>query len=427
MQDDELKPIPIDDYYDVAREYYQQIKSADSSGTELLAFLSYVSGFFHEVRHVHDLLATTYGQDLLLTCLNYYQNTPSLLVLLHEWLKKDTTRRVPLPLARNLDSIPDFPDDLKRLVVRFHEKQADIRAFQQPTMRSPAELTITHLLEGSAINVQLDFVYDLFGEEGLFLLTQFIQKGKRSRVYLQIRQELEEAFAAKKFQGYGLGSVLNYLIWCALTRTAPRGKTLKEGLNPILLFEALSQHVARNVNAAEIEIVRSAVGEFCDRWSFLTPTEIVAAQEKAISERLKRHEQKSLESGAQSLFETFGRAYKAFSGAFSTLNKDIAESPKLYFGQRWYVWTFLRGLYPQVSVSAKFEGSSHSFMTQGYQLIPWEDWGLMAWFSSAFRLIVEGRDSSGSSFFDDICFKMLTEGRFGAPLRFEDRGPLFDW
>jgi hypothetical protein len=427
MPSDELKPIRHEEFYEVAREYYQQIKSADRSGTELLIFLAYVSGFFHEIRHVHDLLATTYGQDLLVVCLNYYQNTPALVHALHAWLEKDTTRRVPLPLAGNLDRLPGFPDDFKELVAQFPKKKADIKAFQHPTMRSPADLTVTHLLEGSAINVQLDFVYDVFGAEGLFLLTQFIQRGNRSRIYLQIRQELEEVFHAKKFQGWGLGRLINYLLWCSLMRTALQGQKLRDGPNPVLLFEALAQHVARNVNGTEIEIVRKAVQEFYSRWKFLDQADVVVTQKKTIAERLEMFEQKSQELGAQSPFAKFYQAYRAFGAAFSTVNEDIANSPELYFGQRLYVWTFLRGLYPSVKISAMVDGSVQSFMSRGYPLISFEDWEWIAMFSSAFRLIVEGRDCSGFAFYDDICFQMLTEGVSGAPLRFEDRGPLFVW
>jgi hypothetical protein len=93
LKDDELKPIPIDDYYAVARDYYERIGREDKTGVQALSFLSYVSAYFHEIRHVHDLLATNYGQTVLFKNLNYYQNLPTIIAGLAEWQARNRPPR----------------------------------------------------------------------------------------------------------------------------------------------------------------------------------------------------------------------------------------------------------------------------------------------------------------------------------------------
>src|SRR5688572_2541122 len=68
--DDSLKPIPLDDYYAVAKDYYDRFLNDDPSGLQCLTLTSYVSAYFHELRHVHDLISTGYGQNLLFKYLN---------------------------------------------------------------------------------------------------------------------------------------------------------------------------------------------------------------------------------------------------------------------------------------------------------------------------------------------------------------------
>jgi hypothetical protein len=52
LPNDELDPIRLDEYYDVAKDYYEQIKRADPTGKQCLMFLSY---------SVHSILSCPFG------------------------------------------------------------------------------------------------------------------------------------------------------------------------------------------------------------------------------------------------------------------------------------------------------------------------------------------------------------------------------
>src|SRR5262249_12588897 len=125
---DEIKPIRLDDYHEVAKDYYERILKADPTKTQSLMFLSYRSAYFHEIRHVHDLLATNYGQTVLFKNLNYYQNVPSLIAELAGWQKRNASRRIPLPIMGNLDCLPGLNKDIVELIKRYSRLYDEIEA-----------------------------------------------------------------------------------------------------------------------------------------------------------------------------------------------------------------------------------------------------------------------------------------------------------
>jgi len=368
--DDDLELLNLDDFYEVAKDYYEQIKYIDPTGRQMMSFLACLSGYYHELRHAHDLLATGYGQELIFTSLNCYQNLPALLTALADWLAQDERRRIPLPISAGLD----FPDDIRKLLRYYDKVHSDIREFKKPKRASHAGLTTTHLLEGSAINTQLDFVHDVFGEEAVFALTEFIQRGRRSRVYLQIRNEVAETFYARGFRGWGLGAIINYLLWCSLMVTTFPGKKYQEGPTSVTLYEALAEHISRLADQMELPRVRELVLDFYERWGFLTPEQMVSRVDQTLVERASKVEQAWQRYGEEGRQLGFVEAYRSFTKAFSHINQWIRDHPEGYFGQRYYVWCVMGGLLPSVHVKLKLNGSVHDFMTKGYDIIPFSGW-----------------------------------------------------
>src|SRR5262245_9477075 len=92
-------PAAFDDYYDIARDEYARLHRYDPSWRDGLTLLTYVSTFFHELRHVHDLMTSKYGQELVFRHLNLYQNGFVILNALWAWQSENPAGTIPLPIT----------------------------------------------------------------------------------------------------------------------------------------------------------------------------------------------------------------------------------------------------------------------------------------------------------------------------------------
>ncbi len=430
--DESLPSISTDNYYEVARDYYEQIKRLDSTGAQLLTFLAYVSGYYHELRHAHDLLATTYGQEILFRYMNYYQNIWSIIDVLARWLAKNEERRIPLPLRSNQDLMGSLPPELNNIDRQYLNEISEIKRFIYPKRTSPTRLTVMHLLEGSAVNTQFDFLEDVFGDEAVFLLTQFIQKGKRSRVYLQIRNELAEELGARDFEGQGVGTILNYILWCSLMGTTFPNKSWRDAPKSVTLFEALLEHVLMSAKQLDFVSVQDAVIDFYEQWGFIHPQKIIDRTQEQLNSRVNKIEAAMNTYGKDSLAGLVNRAYVSFTKAYASINQYIKEVPEIYFDQKWYVGAVLSGLLPSIFVKLKVNGEVQDFMSIGTKVISYSDWSTMNIASTLFKLLMEGRSTGGStspaSFYENLCIRVLSSQRWsGVSLRFEDKSDLFNW
>lgn len=424
---DEFESLNLDNFYEIAKDYYRQIKHLDPTGRQLLSFLSYLSGYYHELRHAHDLLATTYGQGLLHDTFDCYQNFPSVMTALSNWLSEDEGRRIPIPLSENLDLLADLPEDLKKLMSHYSKIRSNITGFQHPQRASPAGLTTIHLLECSAFDIQIDFIHDVFGDEAVFVLTEFVQRGQRSRVYLQIRNELAETFYARGFRGWGLGTIINYLLWSSLVGTTFPGQKVNEGPNSVILCEALVEHVIRNAVEMELPVIRKLVQDFFDYWGFLTTEQMISRVNQELVKRVAKLEKAWKRLGEEGIQLDFVKAYESFANAYSRMNQWIEGNPMAYFGQRNYVWCVMGGLLPSVHLKVKLNGSVYDFMSKGYEIIPFDAWENITFISTMFKLLVQRRIPSSRSFFENICLNILNKKIWnGVQLKFMDRSDFFN-
>jgi len=434
---DKFHSITVGDYYDVANDYYAQIKSQDRTGKDTLIFLAYLSAYYHELRHAHDLLATNFGQSVILANLNYYQNLPGLIRGLITWQTKSTNRSVPLPLYDNMGVLADAPDSVRELLTRYRKFHLNLLSNYQPDKASPAGLTLNHLLECSATNIQLDFIHDLFGWDALFDLINFIQRGKRSRFYLRIRNDIAEAFASRGFNGKETGTTINYLLWCGLMGTRFRDAEPKDSPSNLILYEAMVEYVTRNADKLDLDSVNKLIQDFCDMWELKTPQHMVLETQNFLDQiaikmrqRWQEVDNEFLKSNVaeESLGSQLSKYHTNFIEAFKQLNQLITTNPEVFFGQRLYVWSVIAGKLPSVRLFIKINHTVYDTMSHGYEIIPSATWGFMTRLAAAFKLLMHGRTQSAFSFIEDSAFKLLTETNFGGNhLRVQDKGPLFNW
>ena len=421
-----LEPIHPDNYYEAAKTYYDQIKASDPTRRQLSIFLLMFSSYYHEIRHAHDLMATTFGQDILFGMMNCYQNTPAVLTELTNWLSADLSRRIPLPLKDNISECNGISSDIVRIIDKYNEFFSELQAFQKLNRASSFCVTTTHLLETLAIDIQMDFIHDLYGDEAVILLTEVIQRSPQSTTYLRIRNDLRDAFYQAGYRGDKLGVIINYVSWISLMGATFPGAKLSEGPSAVVLFEGLSDYLVRKAKSKSLEEAMKAISTFCREWGFLEPNDM---QHKVRTVLLDRESKlinaiSALPPGNS--IEPLAKAYSSFIKSFIFLHDLIANSPLSYFGQRIYVWSFLHGIMPSVHVKVKEKGKSDDFMSLGQEKIKFDDWNLFCLFSTVFRVLMEGR-AALRTFFDDMVMNLLLEqGWQGTKWRFIDRSGLFD-
>jgi hypothetical protein len=416
---DDLHPLQFDEVDRAAVRYYQTIQRTHGEGAAA-AYLAFTSGFFHELRHAHDLLATAYGQSLLFRSFNFYQNAPRLAAALEEWVEADRTRTIPMPLRGHTAALTGFPPELRALIERYETYANETRDFLFDTTMASNRVTVVHLLETSAMNVQLDFVHEVFGDDAEWLLATTIEKSGRAKYYVTIRNEAADRFEAAGFRGEGLGIAINYLIWCALQMTTWPGATINDGPAPVTLFEALTEHVLHTCKDIDPATVRGAVEKFYADWGFLTPDEVSLRHASNFETQAARL---AVARGTSDRLDLTG-AYAAIARTYSSMNERIRERPEWFFGQREYVWSVLAGYWPALNVKVRYDGTFYDYMTPGEQLIPFDVWSRLANLSTMFNIIVEGRGTSAVRFFEDECFEHLNGKTFR--LRFLDRNGPFE-
>ena len=273
---DNLRPLTTDDYDRAVQDYYAKFLRDDPTGRSAQIFVCYFSCYFHELRHVHDLLGSRSGQLLFYNAFRVIQNMPTLLNMLWDWQKAHSEKRIPLPLAPSLDLVADLPPGVNAMFSEWSKTSSIFKSFQGVERFSAGNLSLVHLLETSAINVQLDFVHDLLGQDAVLDLTRLIEEERNSALYLQVRNEIEEAFTGLNYEGVGVGALVNYLIWVAINQTAPCGDP-EDLVTPVRYFEFLTEELIHRIPARrtlDIPQVRNIVNELCAEWGLIDPEEV---------------------------------------------------------------------------------------------------------------------------------------------------------
>jgi hypothetical protein len=393
--------------YETIQKYYAQFQREDPSERAARIFLCYFSSFFHELRHVHDLLGSTVGQLTFYNAHRVFQNVPILLNHLWDWQKEHPEGRVPLPLAPWIDLVPGLPEDVQKLFAEWKISGEIFSIFRDVEDHSPGSLTVAHLLETSAINAQLDFVHDILGNEALLDLTHFIEEEGNAAMYLQVRSELQEAFGNADYKGTGVGGLINYLIWVALNQTTPADEP-DNFISPVRYFEFLTEEVIQRIppgSELEMRDLQTAVNAICNDWGLVNPQEMRRQTLQRLNQHLDRLKAAPMAVGKASgsrLLASMIQQYVAIH--------DLATNTPELMGQRLYVWALLYGKFPSVHVKVFFDGNAHDFMTRGIKIVSVEDWIESATWGGTLRLLTDGMGKTHPEFFEQLCYKMLIEG-----------------
>lgn len=425
LPDDDYEQINLDDYYEIAQRYFKSIKEKDRTGQQLRIFLSYLSGFFHEIRHSHDLLATTYGQDFLYVKLNCYQNIPIVLSSLEEWQLKHPNKRIPIPLKDSLGNFKDLPAEVYSLLNHYIKMNDKIKELNKPTTNIYSNFSTTHLFEAIAINVQLDFVHDIFGDEGVLILTDLIRKSKKASLYLRIRNEFMNYFMSKGIYKYGLGTVINYILWCSIVGSTFPRREFSERPHPVVLFKGLSEHIRSNTETWDISKIKKLCNDYLCKWGLLTTEEVIDRYKTELHNRLNKLERMYQQLGVNN--NTIIEGYRSFVKAYEMIQSIINIEPDAYFGQRRYVWSAMRGIMPSISYKMKSNNQTNDFMSHGIKLIEYENWNTLTFYSAVLKLLTFGRSSFNNTFYEDIVFNTLIKNNKGKGLLFSDSSKLFSW
>jgi hypothetical protein len=409
---DTVAKVTTDNLYETIQQYYAQFRRDDSSGRAARIFLCYFSAYFHELRHVHDLTGSRSGQMVFYNAHRVFQNGPVLMNHLWDWQRDHPDGRIPLPLAPWIDLVPGLSEDVQKIFAEWRKSGDLFRTFHEADEHSPGSLTVAHLLETSAVNAQLDFVHDTLGNEAALDLTHFIQEEGNAAKYLQVRNELGEAFADVDYGGTGVGDLVNYLIWVALNQTAPadNGDAI---ISPVRYFEFITEEVIRRIPAgSELELrdVQTAVDEICAEWGLVNPLEMRRKTLLTLNRHLDRLRAAKVADGAR-LLESMIRQYTAIH-ELGTMHPET-------MGQRLYVWAVLYGQFPSVHIKVFFDGMAHDWITRGAEIVSTEDWIETATWGGTLRLLADGMGKTHPDFFEQINYKVLLKKEGNRPgLRF---------
>lgn len=406
----------------LAREYYEKIKKFDSSGTQLAIFLLLLSSYFHELRHAHDLMSTTFGQDYLFKVLNCYQNSFAMLSELKSWQDVDDNRRIPLPFKENFSQCKGISSEILRLINKYNQACSDIKNYQDQQI-SHFSATPIRLLETMAVDIQLDFIHDLFGDEALSVLIKIIQNNSESSKYLRIRNDLRDAFYEAGFREDKLGSIINYISWTSLMLTNQYKQEPYECLNSATYFDGLVDYILRETKVKSLKETIESVNDFCQKWNLYNPNEMQQIVVKYLNKRKAKFKEASLSIPKDDFRSSIQNTYFSFIDAFDAINTVISKSQEAYFGQRLYCWTFLAGLLPSIHIKLLDDGIIYNCMSTGKIVIDYNNWSKTTIMSTSFKLILEGKPTQ-ESFYDRIIMDSMSHDM---GLKFVDRGELFQF
>ncbi|MEP4989571.1 MAG: hypothetical protein ABJV68_18060 [Paracoccaceae bacterium] len=433
LPSDQLPKVPLNEYYDQCVEARARIKKDARDPRADLQFLCYFSGFFHELRHAHDLLSTTYGQDLFFNRLNLYQNLPAMLSLIATHQKDNPMSSVGIPILNDDIAKIALGQDFEKIITKYDSFSKGLAAFEMPRLSSYDRFSVRHLLEASATLTQFDFVFDLYGEEGYQRISQYVSGSPNSEIYLRLINKFSAQMSDAGFRGYGASAVHCQLIWTALNGATSHNMLAQDGVSSVVLYEALSAKLIRSVkerraSESHAEWASRCCSEFFDDWGLMQAKETVIRSSKRLHERANRLSEATNEA---SLVGDRARATdisQHFSNLYDDLTSHAVDHTSDFFSQRIYVYKAVAGAYPAIAVKCKRDGVINDFESVGYSNVDFEVLNDVTFFSVLFDVLVEGRHSSGLSALENMYYRVLCdEGWNGIKLTFHDKSVIFDW
>lgn len=388
------EPIEWSEWDETIRRYSDQILQADSTGKQHDLYLLFVSGFIHEMRHAHDLLASCYGQDFLFLALNCYQNVPALLENLKLW-QVSQKKAIPVPLPIEFEVLSP---DSQRIVKRYREIIESMRQAQLP-LGSPSWLTPIDILETSACNAQLGFLNEVFGPEHTFRVAQYIALSPTANKYLRARNSVADYLSSRGFNKGVMNEALNYLVWASLMLLVPKDRSKAKGLNPSIAFEAFVEQLGRKQHKLGVEEAAEAVVAFCEAWGLKTPKEMGSHFQDLTRQRLDSIPVNSL--------KVIRESHIGLSESFVRMQQFIEQHPASYFNSGAYSWGIIGGNFPAVLVRTRAARRMDDFVSPGMPTLSYENLGFMDAMGCTLRVLCEGFGALGDDELESMIFDLL--------------------
>jgi hypothetical protein len=383
--------LTADEFYDLARTSFERFSRDDASGRDARHLVASVSTFFHEARHVHDLLSTAFGISVLNRSYNCYQNAVGITLQLEDWQKENPGRQIPLPVISALSRL-GLSKTSGTILRRAAELPALIAKEGQPESGLFSWMSSCHLLEASATLVQLGIINDLFGPDGVSAFTELLSGSEANRTYLRLINDITEIVDMRENAQQRAGMVLSFLLWVSLqgarsTRSeGPSGEPAS-----VAYFHAVAEHVTRNRQGdTSLSQVRDLVDEFNALWGFPPLTETLAATQL----RQKQFLQKLSDAwgGVDKAFaEAFPPLFSALTTAHQTLVAKIESDPDNYFIGYRYGISLLTAQLSAVRVDYKTGGRIWRKFSPGVPCLPEETWNEVELWAGIVRLLALGR------------------------------------
>lgn len=397
--EDNLKPLKWNDWDTTIRAYSDEIMNFDSSGEQHDIFLLYISGFIHEIRHAHDLLSTCYGQYMLFSLMNCYQNVNILLGDLKDW-QISTQKPIPIPLQESNGNI-ELSSESWMVINQYREIIKDLKGYHQP-LDTPYWLTPNDILETSACNTQLAFLNEMFGTDQSFKIMTQIASSAKADNYLRARNTTLDYLSS-----CGVNRIkdeaINYLVWASLMMLTPRGEKMSKALHPVISFEGFVEQLGRDSKNIGIDEAIVAVKGFCDEWGLQYPSEMAKYYERHMSNNISK-----LPDGTP---DQILQCHLGLKKSFLKLQTVIDNYPKSYFDGQAYPWTLISNLLPSVFVRTRSDGNMSDFLSAGEDILTSQDWSFLDATGSIMRILSEGFGSLADSKLETTILNTLSKDR----------------
>ncbi|MCF3630430.1 hypothetical protein RJ527_04175 [Thalassospiraceae bacterium LMO-SO8] len=383
------------DWDEVVRDHSERILRQNPSRRQHDLFLMYLSGYFHELRHAHDLLGSCCGQDILFLLANCYQNTAYLLNDLKKWqvaTGKDIP--VPLPPAEQFEALS--PDSVT-ILNKYRNTVENFRGFQRP-FGAPYWLTPVDLLEASACNAQLTVLHELFGAENTFRVTELIARSPAANRYLRARNSVADYLASKGFTQVH-SDALTYIIWSSLMALKPHGQSMADGLNPVIAFEGIVEVASRHPDVLHLEDAIKAVDAFCSEWDLMTPLEM--------GEYFTANMDRRLQSKTGGGYEEIRKAHEGLRASFELMLQTVTRHPNGFTNLNMYPWAIVNSALPSVLVRTYSNGEMHDYLSPGVAHLSAKQWTLLDILGCGLRVLSEGFGALGDSNHENMIMEAL--------------------
>jgi len=376
-------------------------------------YVAFVTGLLHEIRHVHDLLAT--GSTLENFDLSYvlFRDVTRQCAILRRWLDEDPARAVPLPLG-SCQEDSGLPEEVLEFVRVWRLARARLDADAALTGPSFEGITARHLLETAAIHAQFEFAEQLFGQDGPRILRRLVYDGGKARDYLDHRDDLVRRMRPKGWSSRDIAFVSSFVIWSALQRAVP--KTMSEEAPEVMtLYHVFLEEVLAKAKVPTAKEVRAVIRNFCHATGLLDPIEtaevhVRLAKRRAVGMGI---DPDAAPTDARATTTPYRRAYE-------DMIAHIDRRPDDFFDPLGYIHGVNEGKWPAPFLTVRHGGRIDEIFLAGKRIIPASDWSAMAASSGMFNILMHGHGRTPLAFAEPNLF----EGLKIHGLRFRD--PFFD-